>query len=232
MRITPEELRALVSLIEYINELHKNHSQKWLEEIQKAYNLKKKQIRHICKTAKGPEGDEVVTIDIEFLNYMNNYCEELHSILFNPYFDFIDVNIDLSLRIKDPDSRVAKLMYYMNGKSEHGMVNINKCLNDLLGFRVWIKDFEHSEENINLIINQLGNENIKIYDASKLEYKAMHVYFSNGNNKFFPWELQIWNRRDHKSNIYSHSVHKQGYTKWVENYKNEASLFEEVKVDV
>lgn len=50
-------------------------------------------------------------------------------------------------------------------------------------------------------------------------------YFQNGNNKFFPWELQIWCEKYEQTNIVSHAEHKQAYTKWptiyIQNHENE-----------
>ena len=53
----------------------------------------------------------------------------------------------------------------------------------------------------------------KCIDSSKISYIATHIYFENGNT-FFPWELQIWTKKDEKNNFSSHKAYKQDYTRW------------------
>ncbi|WP_162287782.1 hypothetical protein [Indiicoccus explosivorum] len=231
MSIALVDFKPLVELIIHTNTLHHKHSRQWLNDLQDVYNLKRSQVKNICLSSTDSEEDNKVTLDTHFLQYMNSYCEGLIPVLYEPAYDFFGLDFDISIRIKDPDSRVAKLMHYMKDKEEKGAMSIKKCLNDLFGLRVWIDGFDHSEAAIDHIKNLVQIEPFRIYNASKGEYKATHAYFSNGNNKYFPWELQIWNPEDTQSNICSHSIHKQGYTKWVEDYK-QMPLIEEVKKDV
>lgn len=216
-----EERKNLIDLIHGINTLHKAQSSDWFESVTKPYNLKRELIRDIFLDTQDSEQHEAKSISTDFLKYLNGYCENLNKILSEPEYDFLAPELLTSTRIKDPDSRVAKLMHYMNSKSEKGKVSINKCLNDLLGFRVWLQDFEHGVLGCSKLKEELTAQgiNVRIHDSCKGEYIATHVYFSNGNNIYFPWELQIWNSRDHENNIFSHSEHKQGYTKWVKEYK-------------
>jgi hypothetical protein len=50
------------------------------------------------------------------------------------------------------------------------------------------------------------------------KYIATHVYFKKDNFSF-PWELQIWNKKDEEENILSHKMYKQHYIKWENNNK-------------
>lgn len=222
------DISSLTSLITHMNLLHSTHSKAWLDPIANTYNLKTKQIRHVCSVVSDSSDEESLILDTKFLNYMDDYCEGLIPVLYDPAIDFFGLEFDMNMRIKAPDSRVAKLLHYMSDKNEKGRVNIKKCLNDLFGVRVWIENFDHSDDVIKDISETVGIESFRIYNASKNDYKATHAYFTNGNNQYFPWELQIWNPEDTESNICSHSIHKQGYTKWVENY-HDLPRIEEVK---
>lgn len=53
----------------------------------------------------------------------------------------------------------------------------------------------------------------KCIDSSKRSYIDTHIYFEKGNF-CFPWELQIWAKKDEKNNFQSHKEYKQEYTKW------------------
>lgn len=202
--------------------MHKKFSDAWisLQKKSNVYNLKRKQIRHICD-AKG--------IELDFLRYINEYCDLLVDVQLDDAYDTLSEQVEITSRIKNPDSRMSKILHYRNNKQELGAVNINKCLNDLLGFRIWMDDFEHSDEMVHKLNNLLEKYNVKVHNSSKNNYKATHIYFSSGDNKYFPWELQIWNRIDHEKNINSHAQHKQDYTKWPEIYKNVQNMKEEEK---
>lgn len=231
MNVSLVDIKSLTELIKYTNSLHLSHSKQWTDKRINPYNLKKNQIRHICSSIADSDDEKNISLDTRFLEYMNDYCEELIPVSYDPALDFFSADFDMNIRVKAPDSRVAKLKHYMSDKNEEGMVNINKCLNDLFGIRVWIKDFDHSDATIEELRKRVAINPFRIYNASKNDYKATHAYFSNGNNNYFPWELQIWNPEDTESNFCSHSVHKQGYTKWVEDY-NHLPLIEEVKKNV
>lgn len=194
-----------------INNLHKKTSTEWIKNQEDTFNLKRKQVRHICS--------EKTTIDQFFLDYMNRYCNELMTVQFSPVLIGLSNEYNLTTRIKHPDSRISKMLHYRFYKSEQGCVNLNKCLNDLFGLRIIVNDFNHTEESINYLNNLLENSAIKVHNSCKHDYKATHLYFFNGSNHFFPWELQIWNQSDFETNIKSHAQHKQGYTKWPNMYQ-------------
>ena len=64
------------------------------------------------------------------------------------------------------------------------------------------------------------------YKKDKDGYKAIHVYFKNQNNVYFPWELQIWDEKDKKQNIQAHRSQKRKFilnrktmmAQWIRDY--------------
>lgn len=194
-----------------INTLHETTSKEWIKKQESKYNLKSKQVRHICS--------EKTTIEQYFLDYMNLYCNELMMVQFSDVLMELSSEYNLTTRIKHPDSRISKMLHYRFYKKEQGSVNLNKCLNDLFGLRIIVNDFNHNEENVGHLNKLLEKGNIKVHNSCKHEYKATHLYFNNSNNQFFPWELQIWNSVDFETNMKSHAEHKQGYTKWPVKYQ-------------
>lgn len=141
----------------------------------------------------------------------------------NPlYFETLDVRS----RIKTSNSILSKVETYTLMKFEKGEVPIIKCLNDICGIRIEIDDKYTFEEIISAIKEHFPN--IKVLDASKykyktIQYRAIHVYFMNGNY-YFPLELQIWYKKDHFMNMLSHYRHKQTYVNWEdEDFKNDIS---------
>ena len=89
---------------------------------------------------------------------------------------------------------------------------INKCINDLFGVRIILEESVTFEE-VQAFMEKNYREKYRCIDSSKLDYKAVHLYFRE-NNYTFPWELQIWNRCDVENNFASHKKYKQEYTIW------------------
>lgn len=214
--------QSIIAIVDQISQMHKRFSEAWIssQKSSNVYNLKRKQIRHVCDT-KG--------VELEFIKYINDYCDLLIEVQLDDAYDTLSEHIEITSRIKNPDSRMSKILHYRHNKQELGAVNINKCLNDLLGFRIWMDDFEHSDEMVCKLNNLLEKYDVKVHNSSKNNYKATHIYFSSGDNKYFPWELQIWNRADHYTNDESHAEHKQDYTKWPGIYKDSQNMKEEEK---
>lgn len=70
------------------------------------------------------------------------------------------------------------------------------------------------------MLRELVNENnwhCKIYNASKQEYKAMHLYLIKDNYSL-RLEIQFWLIKDDEKNRASHAKYKQSYTKWESLY--------------
>ena len=131
----------------------------------------------------------------------------------NPSIMFSDQNFknDVSSRLKNVNSIQFKIEDYYKNHQE-GKIPINKCLNDIMGIRMILKE----EVTLENIIDYLKTNfpELKIIDSSKKSYKAVHVYFGKGNNYLFRWELQIWLKKDEMNNLLSHHRYKQDYIKW------------------
>lgn len=207
-----QTILQIVELAKHINVLHADFSIQWLSETATPYNLKSKQINDVFS-----EDEELKP---EFIQYIDAYCDFLFDVLtLDEQYNALLQNYPIRTRIKEPNSRIPKLYHYKLNKSEGGKVNLKKCLNDLFGFRVFVEHFEHSETTEKHLTDLMADvKGIKIHNSSKGDYQATHIYFQNGNNKFFPWELQIWCTKDEKTNIISHAKHKQAYTKWPRIY--------------
>lgn len=49
------------------------------------------------------------------------------------------------------------------------------------------------------------------YLRDKDEYLGIHVYFKNANNFYYPWELQVRDKKDAEKNIQSHIKYKRNF---------------------
>ena len=146
------------------------------------------------------------TIKSDFQAIINLYKEELNKNLFTISYIQTKYNA-IRFRIKQAESISEKLLYYMNDIHENGKIPINKCLNDFLGFRIFVDDLESIYDSLQKSI--LKTQKIKIYLREDDKYRGIHIYFKNGRNVYFPWELQIWDIKDSISNEISHREHKQ-----------------------
>ena len=198
-------LDDLKKVIDTILEEHKLINSNFSNKI----NLKKKSVKKLYE-----EGILESFIQ-SYLGFLNR-----NVIIFTVKFSQIKTNFILSAtsRVKQNNSAYYKIDRYIKQKSENGGTPVNKCFNDLFGCRIVVNnDYELSD--ILLHINEMY-PNLKCIDASKNGYKAIHIYFHNGNF-VMPWELQIWLQRDEKNNIKSHESYKQDYVKWEhENYES------------
>lgn len=128
-------------------------------------------------------------------------------------------------RIKNLNSVDSKKDNYINSKEhEYGEIPINKCFNDLLGFRYIYSNTEViTKKSIEEAIDKLAlSKFIKVIDSSKPKfgYKALHIYLKL-DNLSFPWEIQVWNKDDEPGNRISHKKYKQGYTTYEDDYKTD-----------
>lgn len=165
--------------------------------------------------------------EYQHVNYSTTNVRDINNEIKNQivkYRSFIsDATVDLFLslgekfqtckvntRIKNANSIEYKIenynLYHVNGK-----VSINKCLNDICGIRVILFHPMTLDEIMKTINDKYSN--LKCRNSSKGEYKAVHLYFKNGND-CFQWELQIWNAEDESKNLESHKKYKQEYAQW------------------
>lgn len=205
----------IIKVINVINKQHIKYTENFLNNYPKPVHLKKKRVDHIIT---GQESD--YTLDFLFEDYLTKYCKKLS---FTQLFVKQEISkmasYEFTLRVKQPESRLSKLLTYRFEKAEKGKLSVNKCLNDLFGCRV-ILEFNSINDAYNIL-----EQKLKDYDFIKLNkkdtqgYKAIHIYFEGLNKKYFPWELQIWHKDDEISNKKSHANHKQSYLKWPELMK-------------
>lgn len=154
-------------------------------------NLKRKTIKDIYN-------------DNKFYLYISKYRDYLNDNITKPSASIINCQSKyrVTTRVKTLNSIQYKIRnYYLN--HENGNVPI---------IRIILK------EDINTDIIDYINKtfpDIKVIDSSKMDYKAIHVYFGNEiDNTCFQWELQLWNEKNEQTNLKSHSIYKQDYVKW------------------
>lgn len=146
------------------------------------------------------------TIKSDFQEIINLYKEELNNNIFT--ISNIQTKFKaIRFRIKQAESISEKLLYYMNDIHKNGKIPINKCLNDFLGFRIFVDDLDNIYEILQN--SPIINQKIRMYLRADDDYKGIHIYFKNGKNVYFPWELQIWDIKDSILNEKSHREHKQ-----------------------
>lgn len=201
-----EDLKAL---IDYIQSVYHETNVLWKVQNPPAIHLKKTLVSDI---EIDPSGDIYPTIQ-EYVRFLNDRAT---FILFE-LASFGEGNINA--RVKAPNSIEYKIQNYKSEQRSFGKIPINKCLNDLFGFRIFFDEpFSHSDIE-SFVENTYGkNNSYKCIDSSKLDYKATHIYFRE-DNYTFPWELQIWCSSDIENNFASHKKYKQEYTSWEKQNK-------------
>lgn len=197
-----DELKAL---IDYVQSVYDQITNIWQEQTICKINLKKSQVKDI-------------DIDGKIYSTINEYVKLLNkqsSIIFIQLPSICSSQV--TARVKAQNSIELKIQNYKTAKHEFGKVPINKCFNDLFGVRIILKN-PLTYDEITAFIKRTYNDKYKCIDSSKLEYKATHLYFKQGNTNF-QWELQIWNECDRENNLKSHKKYKQEYTTWEKESK-------------
>lgn len=216
--VNEKDYKKIMDMVSFISREHIIFSKSFLDIQNNPYNLKSKQLRHFMM---GNTEEGTVDIQIEFLQYILHYLDSLSDyITYELLLKLVEEKVDYDhIREKNKDSIISKLFHYRYSKQEEGSTATNKCLNDLMGFRIYIDHIEDydifSDEIKSTIGTKDENENrFKTYNACKHEYKALHIYFNGAGNKYFPWELQIWDKKCAATNLKSHKEHKLGYLEW------------------
>lgn len=198
-------LNDLKSLIDYIQTVYGEVTEEWMNSEAIKINLKKSQVADI-----DVDGVAYKSI-VEYVQLLNERCAAITLRL-----SFV-CSCQVTARVKAQNSIEYKIQNYKTERHEFGRVPINKCINDLFGVRI-ILDEPVAFEQICAFIENTYQGKYKCIDSSKLDYKAVHLYF-RGTNQAFPWELQIWNSCDVESNFASHKKYKQEYTTWEKESK-------------
>lgn len=191
-------IKKLEKVIIFLSSMHKILS----KEIDLYINLKR-------TTVSSKYDLDKELLSTEFINYIRAYIDEITIMLYAEKNTVLFLRENrLRNRVKQEDSIISKLEYYLN-KNEGGNVPINKCLNDLIGFRMILSLWEFEDDILQLLNMLKQNLGIVYYKREDNDYKAIHVYFKSNNNCYFPWELQLWDINDYKKNELSHKNHKQ-----------------------
>ncbi len=200
----------LKNLIDYIQTVYIEISHEWLIDAGVKIHLKKSQVADIQVADINVDGNIYKSV-LEYVQLLNERSAgiilQLSSVCSCP----------VTARVKTQNSIEYKIQNYKTDAHENGKVPINKCLNDLLGIRI-ILEYPLTFEEINLFLQKEYPGKYRCIDSSKLDYRAVHLYFKEGNTSF-PWELQIWNKCDANSNFASHKKYKQEYTRWEKESK-------------
>lgn len=206
MAIESYDYESVVEIIKLINVLHYEFSSKLKPDL--TCNLRKTIDKVADMTGANPDFQKLIDL---YKSELTQFVPELVS--------FSGEYSGVRYRVKQLESISEKIRYYLGDQHENGKVPINKSLNDFLGFRIFVQD-------VCLIYSALNHDqNIKthmdrMYMRNRDGYIGLHIYFKNGNNKFFPWELQIWSVQHAELNENLHKEHKQKrrYTSLAKDY--------------
>ncbi|CCK20341.1 hypothetical protein [Pseudolactococcus laudensis] len=206
-------------IINEIGEFHEYFSKAYYQQGEKYYNLKSTQINHVSDKEN----------EFTFLKNLMNYIMKFSETLIPLPINYDPSKIEFRFRVKQIESAINKIDHY-NKTHDNGKVPVQKCLNDLVGFRIIIstvKSYDEIMECINsssiIKVPLMRSYVRKDYDDNhNLSYIGLHVYFKSNNNFFFPWELQIWRSEDESSNELSHKRYKEKreYISWPGFYEN------------
>lgn len=215
MTLTDCEIKTFIS--DTINKLFSLYS-----EIDNSFLIDDKKINFKHEKVKRISFDNDVDFYFKFYTAISEYRERLKQNIATNRADFLRTEekgeLIVESRIKNINSISSKVYQYINIKQEKGDVPINKCLNDLFGMRIIVPTSRR--KNLLKIIEDLKKENnwnCRITDASKQEYKAIHMYILKDNFSL-RWEIQFWLKKDDKGNRESHAKYKQSYTSWESLY--------------
>lgn len=112
-------------------------------------------------------------------------------------------NYDFRYRIKLRSTIQAKIKYNI-GKNRY----VAKVLNDFFGARIILTGIEQQRSELEKKLNYLKSKGIitRYYTRHDGDYLATHCYFQ-ADNRYFPWELQIWDENREYKNRLEHVRH-------------------------
>ena len=218
MKVSNDDIKNFIS--EYVEKLFQLYLKmdNSLVVNDKKVNLKQEKIKRVSL-----DNDDV-QFYFDFFNAISEYRERLKQSIAANNMLFVHGEgkngLFVESRIKNINSISSKIYQYISIKNEKGDVSINKCLNDLFGMRIVVpvKKFSILADMIRQISEEHGWK-CRITDASKQEYKAVHMYLMSDNYSL-RWEVQFWLAKDDSSNRDSHLKYKQAYTSWESTYSS------------
>lgn len=188
-------LPKIEQLIDEINKLHLAFSKDYFE----TGKVPKVNLKHTF--AKVPTE--------HILSYRLNLHESINDYLYRADLP----NLPYFYRVKTTESVLDKIERF-NERSEG--YPVNSILNDIFGARIIVdsKTLAEVMENLDKWQKEYGLKNWYLRD--KEEYIGIHIYFKNSSNFYYPWELQIWDKKDAERNIQSHRKYKRNFVKTFE----------------
>jgi hypothetical protein len=197
---------AIEKVSKIIYQTHCNFSEGYYEKHLKFYNespnLKKFSLL------------DASTSDEFMYDFIPNYLDELKSneAIYENLFK-IPEEINFRFRPKSIDTVYKKVQHYVDksrfSSQVHGTLFVSKSLNDLFGGRMIIPNINLKNDEIVEELESLKASKIvsRYYHRNDGFYKAYHCYFQK-DNRYMPWELQIWDTLDEKQNYDEHVRHE------------------------
>lgn len=188
-----------------------------ISDIQKDFyiNLEEKEVKHRINYSKKRIDDfykDSQLVDL-FVGYYDIYSIEISNLVFSKtirelQYDYSDYL--LRVRVKEKKSLTEKIDRYKNNHTQ-GRVSIQKCINDILGFRIITGSNYIGDEKFKAMCENLQKDKVisRFYVKNEGDYKGIHLYFKNKSNLYLPWELQIWFKNHERDNTESHKSHKK-----------------------
>lgn len=188
-------LNKIKSLIELINEIHGVYSDFYFNKY-----LQDSEIFNLSRTISNIPLDYILKYRLNLHENINDYLIQYDN----------KINIKYWYRVKTNESIVNKIERYNENEDRYPL---NNWLNDIFGARIILDDkdfnFLYNSGILNEWKEKFGLKNWYLRD--KEGYRGIHVYFKNRNNRYFPWELQIWSKSDVDTNIENHRKYKRNF---------------------
>jgi len=156
-----------------------------------------KSLKRVKLTTDDPDWNRVsAMID----SYMTGLSE-----LGNEKLTQLQTVFDFQYRIKLQTTILLKIKVNMD---KH--LYVAKVLNDFFGARVVLTGIEGQQYQLDQLLQNLKRQGIisRYYTRSDGQYRATHCYFQT-DNRYFPWELQIWDTLREKQNQLEHIRHEK-----------------------
>ena len=180
-----DSYEQIVEVIRAINEFHLRTSQE--QEVYLTLNLKKNTVSSIVSD----EG-----ISQQFQSIIDRYRNALLTVYISEINNF-SFKFPVRARIKQAESISEKLLYYSTKEGNNGEYPINKCLNDILGFRIIVSNLLEinsllqSDTAIQNTVFKIIQRKIGDYEATHLYFKNKKIVISRGNYKFGMFLIRV-----------------------------------------
>ena len=139
--------------------------------------------------------------------HIYKYRLTLHESI-NDYLMTANIDIKYFYRVKTRESIDDKIARFSIREDQYP---VNNWLNDIFGARIILTadEIQYVMVLLDDWKDEFGLKNW--YLRNKQGYRRLHIDFKNNNNFYLPWELQIWDAEDIKSNIKNHEKFKRNF---------------------